>query len=141
MSAPRVLIVEDEALIAFALRDSLLASGFDVVGLAATDPAARDLAAHSSPDVAVVDVKLRSGTGLDLARELLERGTAVLFVTGNGKDFVANSGLSVAAYLEKPFDDRIIAGAVRAAQHLQATGELPAWAPPSVQQVQQKAGG
>jgi DNA-binding response OmpR family regulator len=140
MSGPRVLIVEDEALIAYALRDCLLEAGFDVVGLAATDPAARDLAAHSTPEVAIVDVKLRSGTGLALARALLERGTAVLFVTGNARDFVASSGLS-AAYLEKPFDNRVIASAVLAAKHLQATGALPSWAPPSVQQVQQKVGG
>jgi two-component system LytT family response regulator len=130
----RGLIVEDEAMIAHALRQCLQAAGFEVIGLAATEPVGRHLSARERPDAAVVDVKLRSGSGLDLARSLIEQGTAVLFVTGNGRDVVADSGLR-AAYLEKPFDVRNIALAVRAAQHMRDTGALPEWAPNGVRQV------
>jgi two-component system, response regulator PdtaR len=130
----RVLIVEDEALIAQALRQCLQSAGFEVVGLAATEPMGRHLSARERPDVAVVDIQLRAGSGLDLARTLIEQGTAVLFVTGNGRDTVARSGLD-AAYLQKPFDARDIGQALRAARHLQATGALPPWAPRGVQRV------
>ena len=130
----RVLIVEDEALIAHALRTCLQAAGFEVIGLAATEPVGRHLSARERPDAAVVDVKLRSGSGVDLARSLIEQGTAVLFVTGNGSDVVADSGLK-AAYVEKPFDARSLGLAVRAAQHVMDTGSLPSWAPYGVRQV------
>ena len=130
----RVLIVEDEAFIAHALRQCLQAAGFEVIGLAATEPVGRHLSARERPDAAVVDVKLRTGSGVDLARSLIEQGTAVLFVTGNGRDVVAGSGLK-AAYLEKPFNAQSIALAVRAAQHLMDTGALPPWAPSGVRQI------
>jgi DNA-binding response OmpR family regulator len=135
MGVLRVLIVEDEALIAYALRHSLQAAGYEVIGLAATEPMGRHLSARERPDAAVVDVQLRTGSGLNLARTLIEQGTAVLFVTGNGRDMVAGSGLN-AAYVEKPFDAREIGEALRAAHYLQATGTLPSWAPRGVQRVQ-----
>ena len=105
----RVLIVEDEALIAHALRQCLQAAGFEVIGLAATEPVGRHLSARERPDAAV-------------------------FVTGNGRDIVAGSGLN-AAYVEKPFNAQSIALAVRAAQHLMDTGALPPWAPSGVRQI------
>ena len=134
MTRTRVLIVEDEAVIAYALKDCLEDAGFEVVGLAATEPMGRHLSARERPHAAVVDVQLRTGSGLDLARSLIEQGTAVLFVTGNGRDSVAGSGLA-AAYLEKPFDAGTIATAVRATQHLTSTGNLPSWAPNRLRRV------
>ena len=41
MTRTRVLIVEDEPVIAYALKDCLQAAGFEVVGLAATEPMGR----------------------------------------------------------------------------------------------------
>ena len=134
MTRTRVLIVEDEPVIAYALKDCLQAAGFEVVGLAATEPMGRHLSARERPDAAVVDVQLRTGSGLDLARSLIEQGIAVLFVTAHGRDSVVASGLA-AAYLEKPFDTASIANALRAAQHLTSTGALPSWAPRRLRRV------
>jgi DNA-binding response OmpR family regulator len=134
MTRTRVLIVEDEALVAYALKDCLQAAGFEVIGMAATEPMGRHLSAREQPHVAVVDVHLRTGSGIDLARSLIEQGTAVLFVTGNGRDSVAGSGLA-ATYLEKPFDTGSIATALRATQHMTSTGTLPSWAPSRLRRV------
>jgi DNA-binding response OmpR family regulator len=135
ISILRVLIVEDEAVIAYALRDCLEVAGVQVVGLAATEATARHLSARERPDAAVVDVMLREGSGLDLARSLVEQGTTVLFATGNAEDSIARCGLQNVAYVSKPYDMRSIGTALRAAGHLRATGTMPEWAPVGMHQL------
>ena len=81
----RVLIVEDEPLIAWVLADCLEDAGHEVVGPAATMAEALALCegAPSPPDLAVLDINLRDGgSGVDVARALLERwGVRSLFAT------------------------------------------------------------
>ena len=72
----RILIVEDEALIAMALADGLEDAGHEVVGPAATIAEALALCdeAPPPPELAVLDINLRDGSsGVDVARALLER--------------------------------------------------------------------
>jgi DNA-binding response OmpR family regulator len=72
----RILIVEDEALIAWALADSLESAGHEVVGPAATmaEAVAVCEATAAPPELAVLDINLRDGSnGVDVARALLER--------------------------------------------------------------------
>ena len=54
----KVLIVEDEPLIALALRDVLTLVGFEVVGVAARVSDALTIAQNTPPDVAILDVRL-----------------------------------------------------------------------------------
>ena len=62
----RVLIVEDEALIAMALADSLEDAGHEVVGPAATMAEALALCEGAPPELAVLDINLRDGSnGVD----------------------------------------------------------------------------
>lgn len=81
----RVLIVEDEALVATSLRILLEVEGrFDVVGIADDLPSAVELARDRLPDVALVDIQLaRGSSGLVVAASLQELGIACLFMTGN----------------------------------------------------------
>ena len=71
----RILIVEDEALIAWMLADSLEDAGHEVVGPAATMAEALALCeAAAPPELAVLDINLRDGSnGVDVARALLDR--------------------------------------------------------------------
>jgi two-component system, response regulator PdtaR len=72
----RILIVEDEPLIAWMLADSLERAGHEVVGRAATmaDALALCEAAAPPPELALLDIMLRDGgNGVDVARALLER--------------------------------------------------------------------
>jgi DNA-binding response OmpR family regulator len=79
----RVLIVEDELLVALELQNVLEDLGCDVVGIAPDSRRARDLAAHDV-DIALVDLNLRDGpTGPDVGAELVDRGVTVLFMTAN----------------------------------------------------------
>jgi CheY-like chemotaxis protein len=83
----RVLIVEDDVLLADVLTESLLSDGHEVCGVAATVAEAVALARHHRPDVAVLDMHLRRGEhGSDVAHQLQLSGelahTGVLYVTG-----------------------------------------------------------
>jgi two-component system, response regulator PdtaR len=67
----RILIVEDEALIAMMLTDSLEGGGHEVMGPAGTAAEALALCEAALPDLALLDVDLRDGcNGVILARAL-----------------------------------------------------------------------
>jgi len=78
----RVLIVEDEALVALELE--VLDEGFEVVGSAANAAQAIDLGRRHRPDLALLDLNLADGlTGPRIAKTLVhERLATVVFVTG-----------------------------------------------------------
>ena len=79
----RVLIVEDEILVALDLEDALVGLGYEVVGIAADTREAIRLAGNA--DVALVDVNLRDGqTGVSIGMYLSQKhGVQVLFLTAN----------------------------------------------------------
>ena len=81
----RILIIEDEALVAMELRFVLEDLGHKVVGVASTSKSAQNLARENEVDLALVDIHLSDGpTGISLGRELgQEMGVTVLFMTAN----------------------------------------------------------
>lgn len=80
----KILIVEDEFLVALNLRQTLAALGFDTLGIAPDAQTAFQLA-DEKPDIALVDVNLRDGeTGPGIGHKLAnEYGAVVLFLTAN----------------------------------------------------------
>ncbi len=82
----RVLIVEDEFLIALDVAETVEAMGLKVAGFASARKHALNLAAYA--DIALVDVNLSDGrTGPEIGRELAqEYGITVIFMTGNPED-------------------------------------------------------
>ncbi len=81
----RVMIVEDEALVALTLEDVLTEAGYCVCGIADRPEEALEIARVLEPDIAVVDVRLADGgDGIALATQLAARmPILILFVTGN----------------------------------------------------------
>jgi two-component system, response regulator PdtaR len=70
---PRVLVVEDDFLIAMQTEVALTAAGFEVVGPATTAEEAVALAAEAQPALAVMDIRLASTRdGIDAARQLYQ---------------------------------------------------------------------
>lgn len=108
----KVLIVEDEILVALNLRQTLRDKGYDVVGIAPDAEAAARLAA-AGPEIALVDLNLRDGrTGPEIGKRLAnETGASVLFVTANPRD-VAEGVPGVCGVLSKPYDENSIGSAV-----------------------------
>lgn len=107
MGSLRILIVEDEFLIALELESLLQDAGHDVVGIAASSEEAIALGRELSPDLAFVDIHLADGlTGIDVARELADRHhVTVLFMTANAKripeDFAGARGVIAKPYTER----------------------------------------
>lgn len=97
----RVLIIEDEFLIALDVADTIESMGLKVVGLANGRKHALSLAAHA--DIALVDVNLADGrTGPDIGRELAEEyGLTVVFMTANPDD-IADGVDGTLGVLTKP---------------------------------------
>lgn len=78
----KVLILEDEPLIAWDIEEELISRGWDVVATVATIASAFDALAAHNPEIAVLDVNLGKETSFDLARHCASNGTAVVFLTG-----------------------------------------------------------
>lgn len=103
----RILIVEDEFLIALELESLLQDAGHHVVGIAASSEEAIALGRERAPDLAFVDIHLADGlTGIDVARHLSdEHHVTVLFMTANAKripdDFAGARGVIAKPYTER----------------------------------------
>ena len=83
----KILIVEDELLIAHASKSHLEGQGFTVIGMATDEKGFKD-SLSKDPDVILMDVTLKNGgNGIDLVNKLRESGdfTPVIFTTGNSR--------------------------------------------------------
>jgi len=103
----RILIVEDEFLIALDLEATVERMGMHVAGLAN----GREQALRLAPlaDIALVDVNLVDGaTGPDIGRQLAEEhGIAVVFMTGN-PEVVADGVKGAVGVVQKPVMPSVI---------------------------------
>ncbi len=106
---PKVLIVEDEFLVALNLKLILSDLGFETVGIAPDMQSALQYA-ECKPDIALVDVNLRDGeTGPAIGVTLAQKyGTSVLFVTANPKRVIDTEAGPIGV-LSKPVNDNEIA--------------------------------
>ncbi len=123
----RVLIVEDEILVAMELEETLNDLGHTVVGIA---PDRRSLEAfsHEDIDVALVDLNLRDGeTGVGIGRALADRDAAVIFITANPA-LIADGVAGTIGVLPKPASRKAVADVVeyagRRSPLLSPPGEL-----------------
>ena len=80
----RILIVEDEMLVAMSIEDMLLEHGFEVAGIASRLAPALALAREGRFDAAMLDVNLAGEASFPVADLLAERGIPFLFATGYG---------------------------------------------------------
>ena len=78
----RVLVVEDEPLIAMEIAQTLLEAGYDVIGPANSVVRALALIEQSGCDAAVLDTNLGTDTAEPIARELIRRGTPFIATSG-----------------------------------------------------------
>ena len=126
MSA-RILIVEDEMLVALELQSILRELGHEMVGIAPDLPAARGYFSQEI-DLALVDLNLRDGlTGPEIGATLGSSGVTVLFVTANPR--LLGKGIAGAiGVITKPTDEEVVCSAVSYA--LAVRGGRPAKAPP-----------
>jgi two-component system, response regulator PdtaR len=107
MTENRVLIVEDEFIVALNLRQIMADLGFHVVGIAPDASTALKLA-ENEPDIALVDLNLRDGaTGPKIGAKLSEKGTTVIFLTANAAQ-LGDGVEGTVGVISKPVDENSI---------------------------------
>lgn len=123
----RILVVEDEALIALELQCLLEDLGYVIAGVAASSAEAIELGRATSPDIALVDIHLIDGpTGIEVARILsLDPRISVVFMTANDKRIPADFAGALGV-IAKPYSERAVAGALRYVAALRAGGQADA---------------
>ena len=120
-----VLIVEDEALVALALKVELELAGHEVVGPGFSAGEALQFAEAEQPDLALVDIDLRSAIdGIAVARLLRDRhGTTSLFLTGQ-LEAARSASDAAAGLIPKPYDLGAVVRAIDAVARIRL-GQLP----------------
>lgn len=112
LTGKRVLVVEDEPLIAMGLVDDLSSAGLTVVGPAHTVSHGIALIEANDIDAAILDVNLGAGlTSVPVADALRARAIPFLYLTGHG-DLALREQDRSTIKLDKPYDEKIFLQAV-----------------------------
>ena len=112
ITAQRLLVVEDELLVALDIETILSDAGLIVIGPASSAEEALELIVGSPPDAALIDANL-SGQPIDaVAQALSDRGIPFAYVTGYDRESLPRN--HPAPIVTKPFDaDQLLAAARR----------------------------
>ncbi|MDZ7337823.1 MAG: response regulator [candidate division KSB1 bacterium] len=108
--APRILVVEDESIVARDVESMLRQLGYDVVGLATSGERAVAMAQEKRPDLVLMDIKLRGAMdGVEAAERITgSLSIPVIFVTANSDDLTLQRAKVTTpfGYVLKPFEPR-----------------------------------
>jgi DNA-binding response OmpR family regulator len=108
----RIVIVEDEPLVAFDNEHLLTDAGYEVVATVDTLAEAVRVLGEEEVDLVLSDIKLNGdGDGMDVARAAAAKGVPVLFVTGNAPAEARGLGLGC---LAKPYSGKMMKSALDA---------------------------
>jgi len=101
----KLLIVEDEVLFARAVMRRLQKAGYECAHVENLQDA-RTIFKQFSPDIALLDMRLPDGNGLDLLADLVAKNVAVIVMTAHGEISDAVNAIKQGAidYLKKPID-------------------------------------
>jgi CheY-like chemotaxis protein len=109
MLKSKILIVEDESIIALDIKTSLLDAGYDVVAIAVSGEDAIALVPEHEPDLILMDIRLRGRMdGIESAAAIVKNSRApIIFLTAHAdKDTLDRAKLTGPfGYLIKPFED------------------------------------
>jgi DNA-binding response OmpR family regulator len=108
----RILIVEDEPLVAFDNEHLLRECGYEVVATVDTLAEAVRVIGEEEVDLVLSDIRLNGdGDGMDVARAAAATGVPVLFVTANCPLEARSLGIGC---LAKPYTDKVLKGTLEA---------------------------
>ena len=81
----KLVVIDDHDALRAGLEAMLQQHGHEVVGAAGNLAAGEDLLSHSDPEVALVDIRLPDGSGIDLTKRLLDQrpDLAIVLYTGD----------------------------------------------------------
>ncbi len=116
LAGKRLLLVEDQLVIAIDVERMLAEQGAAAVDTAATAGEALQLLRRNPPDLAVLDVNLGTGTSMPVAEALAERGVPFVFATGYGDSVMIPEMFKSVPVVRKPYsEDGLVAALSRIA--------------------------
>ncbi|WP_346317764.1 sigma 54-interacting response regulator [Chitinophaga sp. YIM B06452] len=105
----KILIVEDEFIVANDLRLILVPAGYQVVGIAASAEEADEYLQSNRPDIVILDIRLEGDiSGIEFARKLKAENIAFIYLSANSNQKVLEEARTTEPYgfLVKPFRER-----------------------------------
>ncbi|MCF2446981.1 response regulator [Dyadobacter sp. CY345] len=121
----KILIVEDEYIIANDLEIILNAAGYPVIGIAKSVSKARALIDEERPDMVLLDIYLKGGeTGIELAKQLEVSNIPFIYTSANDNQSVleAIKDTNPSGYIVKPFRKKDILTAIQVARTVHTSG-------------------
>jgi signal transduction histidine kinase/DNA-binding response OmpR family regulator len=109
MAPQKILVVEDENIVAMDLRTTLTRLGYEVVDTVGTGPQAIEQAERREPDLVLMDIQLRgSMDGIEAADRIRHLDVPVVYLTAFSDDATLRRARETEpfGYVLKPFDDR-----------------------------------
>lgn len=125
----RIMVIEDELIIAMDLKGIVQAMGHEVTGVARTHSAAIELAAQQRPDLILADIQLADGSsGVDAVNELFrDMGEVpVIFITAFPERLLTGERPEPAFLISKPYNEEQVRSAVSQAMFFASTEGLEA---------------
>jgi len=127
----KVMVVEDERIVAFNLRERLTRLGYNVSGLAASGEEALRKAREDAPDLILMDIRIEGDMdGIETARRLAKvQPTPVVYLTAHSEDSTIDRARETQpyGYLLKPFSERELHATIQMAmQRHRAESQLQA---------------
>ena len=121
----RVIVVEDEAIIALCMGMTLQEAGHEVMGPVASFDGCLKLVEQEVPELALIDINLeKGGNGIDVARVLLDRWRVMsIFVSSQHRQARDNMEAAIGC-LDKPFATRSLVETIEVAKDLKQ-GVIP----------------
>jgi DNA-binding NarL/FixJ family response regulator len=104
LKGKRIIIVEDEPLLAMELESLLMARGCEIAGTAGTLEKAKALIERADCDVALLDLNLAGHSVVEVAAKLTQRNVTFAFVSGYGRDALPE-GFKDVLILRKPVNN------------------------------------
>ena len=112
MLSAKIMIIEDEAIIALHLKSLMMSMGNDVAAIVRTEGEAVAAANQVEPELILADVNLADGSsGIDAVRHILKTmSVPVIFITAFPEKLLTGDGSEPAYVISKPFDpDQVVA--------------------------------
>lgn len=118
----KILIVEDEFILANGLRLMLKEAGFEVCQIASSVPKARIIIQRENPTLVILDIRLEGTlSGIDLAKELKTAGIGFIYLSANSNKTILDAAKITEPYgfLAKPYRKKDLLIAIEIAQYHQ----------------------
>ncbi|RJL21342.1 response regulator [Paracoccus siganidrum] len=125
----KIMVIEDEMIIAMDLKGIVQAMGHEVTGVARTHSQAIELAGKARPDLILADIQLADGSsGIDAVNELLRElgDVPVIFITAFPERLLTGDRPEPAFLISKPYNEEQVRSAVSQAMFFASTEGLEA---------------